>query len=781
MVCMAAELSDFETTLTYSEQDYLNAVVEVLARFWTAPLPLLAEQDRPAVGLLRRLGIPISSYKTSHQHTARDLWQTYAALIDKSASIPDSQHAYQLVDWYRHALPALSHVVVSLQEDCLAPALLYAGYHQLPMIPVRSIAEAVQTVEQLQPSYLTVVATIEHLPLAILQKLYNLLGEARLQRASWQKIAVGVLTGRNVGAVSWAALKATGLSSRLAPKQQIVTLLTTRERPVTTAQIYTRANSFEEVSTKLSQQRLDEEIPDLLLIESHGGQHLIHINKTSVICGAVPEEMPTETANSAFLLPPCACGQGCFKPDVLPAYMLTAKHILANSCNSFQVDATAYSNRYSVGLNMLEGLALTYVGSLFLDDCKHSEIFLYAAALRAGFTVGEAVCLLNNVSKGYYPTLHTFLLAGNPQARALQPAPNVYHTSVRQEKGAWIIQVDVEEAVLVSIDLPLAYEQELDHLCCKSLAASVPLPESLYYMFVIHQDHLTLYLYPMDGSIARGHYTFAAGLLPLEEIQTKINHALTAYRQAISAHLLAEQTLKNRVRQVEQLSIKLTRQVALLLTHGEAIVQTVHALEETISLLHEQLKLADRELLLALLQTSASGNPYRDKITETFHPLPAPGDPFPCLCGETLALRRMQHLVFDYQLQGGFCPRCGFTHCGPVDGVALTWHHVSLPRDGEDWTVAAQLYNPTGRQIEGYGGIILTLPRLPKVQGKISYTPQERLITIPAGRTIVEHFTLHTEGLIALDYEIYVYFVSELTIHFMEREVFLAANQTSFP
>lgn len=776
---MAAEKSHFTITLTHSEQDYFNAVVHVLMESWDAPLPLFSAQSRPAIGLLRRLGLPIAAYEACDQYTVHDLWQAYATLIDKHTLIPDPQHAYQLIDWYQQALPTISHAVVSLQEDCLPAALLYAGYHQLPMVPVRSIAEIVQTVEQLRPAYLTLVATVEHLPLATLQTLYNLLGKARFHQASWQNIAVGALTGRDVEAVSWAVLKATGLSSLLSPKQQVVTLLTTKERPITTAQIYTRANSFEEISAKLSQQKLDDDIPDLLLIESHGGEHLIHINKTSVICGAVPEEMPTKALHSAFLLPPCACGQGCFKPDTLPAYTLTAKHILANSCNSFQVDSTAYSQRYSVGLNMLEGLALTYVGSLFLDDCKHSEIFLYAAALRAGFTVGEAVCLLNNMSKGYYPTLHTFLLAGNPQTQVLQATPNIYRTSVQQENGAWTIQADVEEAVLIAVDLPLVYENELDSLYCKSLTTSISLPEPLYYRFVAHYDRLTLYLYPIDGRIAKGHYVFAVGLYPLKEIQTKINHALTAYRQALLAHLLAEQTLKNRVRQIEQLSTKLTKQVALLVNHGETIIQAIPALEDTIALIHEQLRLADRELLLDLLQNSASGNPYRDKIAETFTPLPALGDRLPCLCGDTLAQRRMQHVFFDYQLLGGFCPRCGFTHCGPVDGVSLTWQHVSLPRDGEDWTVTARLYNPTNRPVEGYVGIVLTLPRLPKVHGKISYNPQECQVTIPAGNTIIEHFTLHTEGLIALDYEIYVYFVSELTIHFMEREVFLAAHRTN--
>lgn len=777
---MAARESHFTVTLTHAEQDYFDAVVHVLREAWDAPLPLFSAQSRPAIGLLQRLGITVAAHKACDHYTVQDLWQAYAALIDKHTPPPDLRHAYRFIDWYQQVLSPISHAVVCLQEDCLPAALLYAGYHRFPMVPVRSIAEVVQTVEYLRPAYLTLVATIEYFPLATLQTLYNLLGEARSHQASWQSIASGTLTGRDSEAVSWAALKATGVASLLVPRQQVVTLLTTKERPTTTAHIYTRANSFEEIRAKLSQHKLDDDIPDLLLIESHGGEHLIHINKTSVICGAVPEEMLTKSEHSAFLLPPCACGQGCFKPDTLPAYTLTAKHILANSCNSFQIDSTAYPQRYTIGLNMLEGLALTYVGSLFLDDCKHSEIFFYAAALRAGLTVGEAVCLLNNVSKGYYPTLHTFLLAGNPQTQVLQVAPNVYRTSVHQEHDTWTIQVDVEEAVLITVDLPPVYEHGLDSLYCKSLPASMPLPEPLYYMFVAHHDRLTLYLYPIDGKIVRGHYVFAAGLLPLTEIQTRINHALTAYRQALLAHLLAEQTLKNRVRQIEQLSTKLTRQVALLVTHGETILQAIPALEDTIALLHEQLRLADQELLLDLLQNSVSGNPYRDKVVETFAPLSAPGDRLPCLCGDTLAQRRMQHVIFDYQLQAGFCPRCGFTHCGPVDGISLTWQHVSLPRDGEDWSVTARLSNSTRRPVEGYLGIVLRLPRLPKVYGKISYHPQQRQIILPPEQSTIEHFTLHTEGLIALDYEVYVYFVSGLAIHFMEREVFLAAHRQAF-
>ncbi|GCF10357.1 hypothetical protein [Dictyobacter arantiisoli] len=774
---MSFNASHFQVTLTHSRHQYQAMVASALSSQFQS-YPLLVSSSPTPLTLLQSLGIEITHAQSQHYVSDHDLWQLYSQRLEGHSPIPQRQEIYRLIDWYRSTLPEINHVVVTLDDESFAAAVLYASYHRLPLLHISQIDMIKNGVDLLAAKYLTLIAPSNRFSNEALQRLYNHLGQTQIQKTAWQQIALGLLTGRDLCSVSWSVLKATLFPALLPAQQSVLTLNTSKETQSTSLKLFGHNTSFADALPAISQGDRAT-MPDLLLIESHGGEHYVHFN-SGVLCGMAPEESRSSSDAVSLLQPSCACGQGCFKAEVFPAYRITAKHIFANTCNSLQLSPTIYPSHYSIGLNMIESIALTYVGTALLNDGQSYEVYLYAAALRSGMTVGEAVCLLNNLPKHYFPTSYTYLLAGNPRSYALQKTPSVYTAEVQQEADQrWHVMVEVEITALILVEIPNFYEGDGATLFCQLHPLhekKVQTPNPLYFTFVFSEGKTLLYLYPAEGNIGAGIYHFTIYALATD-IQMRVHRALQTYQRFISTHLFSEQMFKNRIRQLEQASTKLGKQLSRITLHGETIVQSIPAIEHTLIALEQQLEQADQEMLLSLIQTN--GNklyPYQNKVLESFVPSVVKGR-LPCICGNDMSLQTMRHIVFDYTLLGGFCPRCGVIYHGPDNGISTLWHHISLPVDGQEWIADILLQNTTSYTVRGYAGIVLLLHNLPKVHGEVHYDPQQIVMELAPGERKIQRFRLHTQGLIALDYELFGYFVSDLTIYCLHREIFLASSE----
>jgi hypothetical protein len=262
-------------------------------------------------------------------------------------------------------------------------------------------------------------------------------------------------------------------------------------------------------------------------------------------------------------------------------------------------------------------------------------------------------------------------------------------------------------------------------------------------------------------------------------VQARVNRALHTCQNAISTHLLPEQFLKNRVRQIEQLFTRLGKQISHVRLSGATTIQSISTIEQTLHALEQQLQQGEQDLLLSLIQSN--GNrlyPYHNKVLESFEPSSIHGS-LPCLCGNDMTLRAMRHVVSDYQLLGGFCAHCGVVYHGPDSGVYTIWHHIALAVDGQEWIAEILFHNTTSYTVTGFAGIVLLLPHLPKVCGHVHYHPQQLSLSLTPGETKIQQFRLCTQGLIPLDYELIGYFVADLAVYCMHRELFLASGEST--
>lgn len=542
--------------------------------------------------------------------------------------------------------------------------------------------------------------------------------------------------------------------------------------------------SFRSVISQLLKQPV-ENMPDLFVCETHGGEHHIKFDD-GVLCGAsLNAHNTTMHAAGTFSTPSCGYGRSCFMQDVIPIRDLTVKNIFTSACNSLKPGETAYATRYNIGLNALDGVALTYVGACMVDEAKSSDVFLYIAALQSGMSVGEAVCLLNNVSRGYFPSFCTFFLIGNPQGRVIEPIEHIYQATVKRLKDQhWEVEVNVTSASLITIRIPLQKGLDVNLLCCKALDMQKNLPDPLYFTFVDQQDEVLLYLYTTGAGFSPGQYSFSVSQIPsvVTDIRARVSRFLAAYQAVIATRLLPERWVEQHINDAKEMVAVLIQELSVVFVQGNLTIQVISEIENTVQTLLEHLKQIDHELLQYLLQYNGAGlRSYLLKIEDTFYPGHATEGTLPCLCGNDMTIRPVHHVALDYTLTGHFCPRCGFIYHSLRGGLTnpfLTFRHVSHAIDGQDWIVEAMVCNPTNRYIEGYASLLVKLNSdqiRPSKDQQLICIPQQAFLSIAPGETVTQTFNLRSNGFRSGMHDLFVCFVSELTIHLLQCEIFMTA------
>lgn len=794
---MTLPTPSFHIDLTCSEQAYTEALADALSCSFERSVPLLAEPAALSVRCLHSLNIPVSAYHASEATPHQELWQKYATLIGGN-DIPAVYDVQRLTLWYQKTLKSFSHIVLVLQAELFVPALFYAAFHRLPLLQVHDTSAAAVAIDRFQPDFVTIVAKGENLSFHTIQSIYRLTAQQRTNHTFFQKAALGFLIGRDYATVTWMALKATILPHFLKPGQNVITWLPSRDNAQLSKiipknalsvneKIYGPKDSFRGVMTQLLQQPT-ESMPDLLIVESHGGEHYVKFDD-GVLCGASPEAVNANThAAGAFSTPTCGYGQCCFRQDAIPTHSLTVKHLFISACHSLEPPAEAlYPNRYNMGLNSLDGIALSYVGACMSDEAKHSDVFLYTAALRDGMPVGEVVRLLNTVARGYYPAFCTFLLVGNPQAQVIQPVERAYQVKVRTVKDQhWEVKVDVTSAALITVRLPLEKAINIRELCCKAADAHTSLPDPLYFTFVEQPDELVLYLYTSGDAFPPGRYRFNVSQLSpiVADIRMRASNFLTTYQAMLTTRLIPEHWMEQHLKTIKDSLANFTRQLSSAFILGKLTVQAIPLIEASASALSEQLHQAHRDILQRLLQYNGAGlRSYMLKVEESFYPSPATEGVLPCLCGNDVAIRPMHHIALDYTMTGHFCPLCGLVYHslrkGPEEAY-LTFRYISHAIDGQHWTVEIIFCNPTPCPIEGHVGLLVLL-NTEQSSGKskdrttITYEPQQAFLCIPAGETIVRTFTIYIDGFVSSMHDMFVCFVSDQAISFLQHEILVTA------
>lgn len=164
----------------------------------------------------------------------------------------------------------------------------------------------------------------------------------------------------------------------------------------------------------------------VLAITSHGMGDLVHLNR-DYLCGRSPYLGAVPTGSRR--LPSCTEeGGGCFyKRDGSPlhAHALPAQHVFVNTCSSLRLHEGEFDPLFGISYSALEGRARSFVGSLRWKDGRGSESLLYRHLLRRGFTLGEAVLLVNRSlrSNQLEATEDVYCLFGDPEERLAGQTP----------------------------------------------------------------------------------------------------------------------------------------------------------------------------------------------------------------------------------------------------------------------------------------------------------------------------------------------------------------------
>ncbi|MED4954115.1 hypothetical protein ABEO75_18845 [Paenibacillus macerans] len=110
----------------------------------------------------------------------------------------------------------------------------------------------------------------------------------------------------------------------------------------------------------------------------------------------------------------------CLRTDgrKLDINCLRAKHIFINSCGSLGLDDSEFGPSFNLSYSALEGTAESFVGTVRWKDGNINESFLYLYLLRAGYTLGETVVILNLALcyNRYESQNDVFLLLGDPSS-----------------------------------------------------------------------------------------------------------------------------------------------------------------------------------------------------------------------------------------------------------------------------------------------------------------------------------------------------------------------------
>jgi hypothetical protein len=164
----------------------------------------------------------------------------------------------------------------------------------------------------------------------------------------------------------------------------------------------------------------------LLAITAHGMSDLIHLNG-DYVCGKSRYIGALDPDSERQ--PSCMDEDGrCFlKPEgtALLAHEVPAEHVFANSCGSMRFRAGDFGTRFNVWYAALEGRARSFVGSTRLKDGHGLEGLLYRQLLVSGYSLGEAVALLNRAigSNQIERSGDVYVLLGDPAERLAGAAP----------------------------------------------------------------------------------------------------------------------------------------------------------------------------------------------------------------------------------------------------------------------------------------------------------------------------------------------------------------------
>jgi hypothetical protein len=507
----------------------------------------------------------------------------------------------------------------------------------------------------------------------------------------------------------------------------------------------------------------------LLAITAHGMSDLIHLNE-DYVCGRSRYAGVSGTGSER--LPSCMEEGGrCFlKPNgaALRADEIPAEHLFANSCGSLRFREGDFGTQFNIWYAALEGRARSFVGSMRLKDGHGLEGLLYRRLLASGFTLGQAVSLLNRAiaSNHIEASGDVYFLLGDPEERlpgTTAPGGGVElrggHAGV---EGGW---------ALLTVRSPELVRALREGQLLVTTRERTPLFNSAVPVRDGSAFHLFLFSYSDAGQEA------TVDARSFERDCERIRDAHLAIDENLSPALGLHRLYPDRVRQggrrnLENRLLNVTRLFRDRFTDPGAAsrLQAAHLR------LLEDLDRTDADIA-AWLEQAMRRTRYRlaEHYQDTFMLRNDPVGSRCHICGSDVTHRTMEHVLRPtLRRVERVCRTCGSIEDTPDPSLALSIVMDDLQSRGRRANVALRLANGADREWTGHCAVAVrrSLP-LP-----IEVTEPVRRIVVTPRSTIDVEFDLRFGDAVPIhQYDVQAAFVSATRIFVAKRPFWIVPTR----
>ncbi|MDQ1852679.1 hypothetical protein [Bacillus stercoris] len=508
----------------------------------------------------------------------------------------------------------------------------------------------------------------------------------------------------------------------------------------------------------------------ILAITSHGMSDLVHLNN-DYICG-----------KSYFLnhehhlikgpLPSCMEeDEACFfKRDgiALSAYSIKARHIFMNSCGSLRFKNGDFDSIFNIAYSILEGKAESFIGAVRWKDGHGVENLLYLRLIKAGFSLGEIIYLLNKslFFNQCEPSEGVFQLIGDPETRPyskpdISPIEELNFGSnmVEIRSGFGVFQSTSEEVIE-------AYKKSLliVKVSVKNFFVSVVLSDNSKILYIF------IYGYEEQKVEAK------VQIINFNDIFEFISRAYRRIEQNLSpslglAKLYPNKVLQGRKKNLDNRLLNISRLFKVSFTDNSSI----HKLYKSC---HKFLKEVDQidfeiaeEMKNALVNHSFR---FSEHYQKSFLLRPAETTGMCYICGEVLVDRYLEHIIKPslYRIER-ICTNCGGIEDKPSS--LLTLHILLKDKVCKKSIVKVKIKIVNDSEYGYKGYTLLAVRRSAKYNFKIDHSIQK--IDIKARQHIEREFTMEIGDVSIHQYNLQAAFISNTDI-FLAARSFWIQHQT---
>lgn len=445
----------------------------------------------------------------------------------------------------------------------------------------------------------------------------------------------------------------------------------------------------------------DRDSIHVLSITSHGMSDLIHLN-ADFICGKSPFlGIDPYTTNR---LPSCMEDGGfcLFKRNGSPlhGYEIKASHVFINSCGSLRFLESTFDPLFNIGYSMLEGFATSFVGALRWKDGHGSESLLYYHLLKAGFSIGEAVAILNRalLANQFENSSNVFGLIGDPEARPFESPSNMdcYEITDYSERVKVNIKNGFSHVKLISPELTEGYLNQKIFLYVKD--------KTTYYITCIPTRdktalHIFLYSYEhrnseIDLEIEDFNQTFTQILHKYHLIDQNLNNTLGLNK--LYPYWIKQGGKKN----LENRLLNISRLYKSYYTNNGIVNKLLNSSRKFIA----EVDKIDFDIAKALYDSvSSTSFRFSEYYQENFFLQPGEAEHSCYICGNKLILRTLKHILRpDVQRTEAICTNCGGIEDKPDHAISLQIDFNAYFVRGSKSRVNLKLQNHSHTTYDGY-------------------------------------------------------------------------------